>query len=85
MSAHRGVEMGAVAAPADETGEAALLLAALRGMAADAYCAMSLGRMDDDCDVLLANALAALGAGEAGHDLLVRAGAAATKLRELAR
>ncbi len=85
VSAHRGVEAGAVAAPADATGEAALLLAALRGMAADAYCAMSLGRMDDDCDVFLANALAALGAGEAGHDLLVRAGAAATKLRELAR
>ncbi len=85
VSAHRGVEPGAVASPAAGTGEAALLLAALRGMAADAYCAMGLGRMDDEADILLANALAALGAGEVGHDLLVRAGAAAAKLRELAR
>ena len=85
VSAHRGVEAGAVCAPAAATPEAALLLAALRGMAADAYCAMSLGRMDDEADVLLVNALAALGAGEVSHDLLVRAAAAAAKLRELAR
>lgn len=85
VSAHRGVAAGVVCAPAAGTAEAALLLAALRGMAADAYCAMSLGRMDDDVDVLLANALAALGAGEVSHDLLARAGDAAAKLRELAR
>ncbi len=85
VSGHRGVPMGAVAAPKDDTAESALLLAALRGMAADAYCAMELGRMDDDVDVFLANALAALGAGSVSHDLLTRAGAAAVKLRELAR
>ncbi len=85
VSAHRGVEAGAVAAPADADASSALLLAALRGMAADAYCAMQLGRMDDEVDVFLANALAALGAGEVSHELLTRAGAAAAKLRELAR
>ncbi len=85
VSAHRGVDAGAVAEPAAATPEAALLLAALRGMAADAYCAMSLGRMDDEADVLLANALAALGAGEVGHDLLERAASAAVRFRELAR
>ncbi len=85
VSAHRGVELGAVAAPASATAEAALLLVAIRGMAADAYCAMQLGRMDDDVDVLLANALAALGAGSVDHDLLNRAGAAAVKLRQLAQ
>ncbi len=85
VSAHRGVELGAVAAPAAATAEAALLLAAIRGMAADAYCAMQLGRMDDDVDVLLANALAALGAGSVDHDLLTRAGVAAAKVRQLAQ
>ena len=85
VSAHRGVEAGAVSAPDASAPEAALLLAALRGMAADAYCAMSLGRMDDEADVLLANALAALGAGEVSHELLPRAGAAAAKFRGLAR
>ena len=85
VSAHRGVEAGAVCAPAAATPEAALLLAALRGMAADAYCAMALGRMDDGADVVLANALAALGSGEVSHDLLARAGAAAATLRGLAR
>ncbi|WP_321970841.1 hypothetical protein [Paratractidigestivibacter sp.] len=85
VSAHRGVEAGAVAAPACDTPEAALLLAAVRGMAADVYCAMELGRMDDDVDVLLANALAALGAGSVDHELLTRAGAAAVRAAEMAR
>ena len=85
VSEHRGVAAGAVAVPAATTPEAALLLAALRGMAADVYCAMELGRMDDDVDVLLANALAALGAGTVDHELLTRAAAAAVRAQELSR
>ncbi len=84
VSAHRGVEQGVVCAPADNDASSALLLAALRGMAADAYCAMTLGHMDDEVDVLLANALAALGAGAVDHELLIRAGAAALKVRAMA-
>ena len=84
VSGHRGVAQGAAVMPAPATAEAALLLAALRGIAADAYAAMGLGRMDDELDVLLANALAALGSGEVSHDLLVRAGKAASRAYELA-
>lgn len=83
VSAHRSVDQGAVAAPALDTPEAALLFSAIRGIAADAYAAMQLGRMDDDVDVLLANALAALGAGAVDHDLLVRAGEASLKVQRL--
>ncbi|WP_417138985.1 hypothetical protein [Paratractidigestivibacter faecalis] len=77
VSAHRGVPMGAAQIPAPATPEAALLLAALCGIAADAACAMRCGRMDQDVDVFLVNALAALGAGGASHALLERAGQAA--------
>ena len=46
---------------------------------------MQLGRMDDDVDVFLANALAALGSGAVDHELLTRAGVAAQKAYALAR
>ena len=85
VSAHRGVPMGTAQMPAPATPEAALLLAALRGIAADATCAMRLGRMDQDVDVFLVNALAALGAGDASHALLERAGQAALAASGLAR
>ena len=85
VSAHRGVPMGTAQMPAPATPEAALLLAALRGIAADAACAMRLGRMDQDVDVFLVNALAALGAGDASHALLERAGQAALAVSGLAR
>lgn len=83
VSAHRGVPQGAAAAPVLDTPEAALLFSAIRGIAADAYAAMELGRMDDDVDVLLANALAALGAGTVDHDLLTRAASASLKVQRL--
>lgn len=85
VSAHRGVPMGTAQMPAPATPEAALLLAALRGIAADAACAMRLGRMDQDVDVFLVNALAVLGAGDASHALLERAGQAALAASRLAR
>lgn len=85
VSAHRGVPMGTGQMPAPATPEAALLLAALRGIAADAACAMRLGRMAQDVDVFLVNALAALGAGDASHALLERAGQAALAASGLAR
>lgn len=85
VSAHRGVPMGTAQMPAPATPEAALLLAALRGIAADAACAMRLGRMDQDVDVFLVNALAVLGAGDASHALLERAGQAALAASGLAR
>ncbi|WP_117204504.1 hypothetical protein [Paratractidigestivibacter faecalis] len=85
VSAHRGVPMGTAQMPAPATPEAALLLAALRGIAADAACAMRLGRMDQDVDVFLVNALTALGAGDASHALLERAGQAALAASRLAR
>ena len=85
VSAHRGVPMGTAQMPAPATPEAALLLAALRGIAADAACAMRLGRMDQDVDVFLLNALAALGAGDASHALLERAGQVALAASGLAR
>lgn len=85
VSAHRGVPMGMAQMPAPAMPEAALLLAALRGIAADAACAMRLGRMDQDVDVFLVNALAALGAGDASHALLERAGQAALAASGLAR
>lgn len=85
VSAHRGVPMGTAQMPAPATPEAALFLAALRGIAADAACAMRLGRMDQDVDVFLVNALAALGAGDASHALLERAGQAALAASGLAR
>lgn len=85
VSAHRGVPMGTAQMPAPATPEAALLLAALRGIAADAACAMRCGRMDQDVDVFLVNALAALGAGDASHALLERAGQAALAASRLTR
>ena len=85
VSAHRGVPMGTAQMPAPATPEAALLLAALRGIAADAACAMRLGCMDQDVDVFLVNALAALGAGDASHALLERAEQAALAASGLAR
>lgn len=85
VSAHRGVPMGTAQMPAPATPEAALLLAALRGIAADAACAMRLGCMDQDVDVFLVNALATLGAGDASHALLERAGQAALAASGLAR
>ena len=85
VSAHRGVAQGAVALAAPQSPETALLLAAVRGIASDAFGAMQLGRMDDDVDVFLANALAALGSGAVDHELLARAGVAAQKAYALAR
>lgn len=85
VSAHRGVPMGTAQIPAPATPEAALLLAALYGIAADAACAMRCGRMDQDVDVFLVNALAALGAGGASHALLERAGQAALAASRLTR
>lgn len=85
VSAHRGVPQGSAAMPAPVTPEAALLAAAIRGIAADAYVAMQHGNMNDDVDVLLANALAALGAGNVRHELLTRAGAAALAAAQMAR
>lgn len=85
VSAHRGVPMGTAQIPAPATPEAALLLAALCGIAADAACAMRCGRMDQDVDVFLVNALAALGAGGASHALLERAGRAALAASRLTR
>lgn len=85
VSAHRGVPMGTAQIPAPATPEAALLLAALCGIAADAACAMRCGRMAQDVDVFLVNALAALGAGGASHALLERAGQAALAASRLTR
>ena len=85
VSAHRGVPMGTAQIPAPATPEAALLLAALCGIAADAAYAMRRGRMDQDVDVFLVNALAALGAGGASHALLERAGQAALASSRLTR
>lgn len=85
VSAHRGVPMGTAQMPAPATPEAALLLAALCGIATDAACAMRCGRMDQDVDVFLVNALAALGAGGASHVFLERAGQAALAASGLAR
>ena len=85
VSAHRGVPMGTAQIPAPAAPEAALLLAALCGIAADAACAMRCGRMDQDVDVFLVNALAALGAGDASHALLERAGQAALAASRLTR
>lgn len=85
VSAHREVPMGTAQMPAPATPEAALLLAALRGIAADAACAMRLGRMDQNVDVFLVNALAVLGAGDASHALLERAGQTALAASGLAR
>ncbi|WP_417572017.1 hypothetical protein [Paratractidigestivibacter faecalis] len=85
VSAHRGVPMGTAQIPAPATPEAALLLAALCGIAADAARAMRCGRMDQDVDVFLVNALAALGAGGASHALLERAGQAALAASRLTR
>ena len=85
VSAHRGVPMGTAQMPAPATPEAALLLAALCGIAADAACAMRCGRMDQDVDVFLVNALAALGAGGASHALLERAGQVALAAFRLTR
>lgn len=85
VSAHRGVPMGTAQMPDPATPEAALLLAALCGIAADAACAMRYGRMDQDVDVFLVNALAALGAGGASHALLERAGQAALAASRLTR
>ena len=85
VSAHRGVPMGTAQMPAPATPEAALLLAALRGIAADAACAMRLGCMDQDVDVFLVNALAPLGAGDARQARRARAGQAALAASGLAR
>ena len=85
VAGHRGVPMGKAGLAEPATPEAALLLAALRGIAADAYAGMRRGRMSDEVNVLLANALRALGEGTVGHELLTRAGAAALKARELTR
>lgn len=85
VSAHRGVPMGTAQIPAPATPEAALLLAALCGIAVDAACAMRCGRMDQGVDVFLVNALAALGAGGASHALLERAGQAALAASRLTR
>lgn len=85
VSAHRGVPMGTAQIPVPAAPEAALLLAALCGIAADAACAMRCGRMDQDVDVFLVNALAALGAGGASHALLERAGQAALAASRLTR
>lgn len=85
VSAHRGVAMGVAEAPVADTPEAALLRAALRGTSVDAARAMRLGRMDEEVDVFLVNALAALGAGEVSHDLLERAGKAALTASRMAR
>lgn len=85
IAGHRGVPQGAAGIAPVNTPEAALLLAAVRGIAADAVAAMQLGRMDDEVNVLLANACRALGEGSVDHELLTRAGAAAQKAYELAR
>lgn len=83
VSAHRGVTLGEPVAPRLSDPMAALLWAALRGMAADAWRGMRLGCMSDEVDVLLADALASLGAGSVDHELLLRAGAAAKTAAEL--
>ena len=85
VSTHRGGPMGTAQMPAPATPEAALLLAALRGIAVDAARAMRCGHMDQDVDVFMVNALAALGAGDASHALLERAGQAALAASRLAR
>lgn len=85
VSAHRGVPMGTAQMPAPATPEAALLLAALRGIATDAARAVRRGRMDQDVDVFMVNALAALAAGEVDHELLQRAGQVALAASRLAR
>lgn len=85
VSAHRGVPQGQACAPDVSTPEAALLLAALRGIVADAYAGMQRGKMDDDVNILLVNALAALGADTVDHALLTRAAATALAAAGLAR
>lgn len=85
VSEHRGVERGAVVFPEPDDAQAALLFAAVRGIAADARRALALGRSADEVNVTLAVALAALGAGETDHDLLVHVGRAAYAAEELAR
>lgn len=77
VAEHRGVTQAAAVFPKLDDANAALVCAALRGIAADAWRAMRLGSTDDGVNVLLANALAALGAGVVSDDLVVRAGRAA--------
>lgn len=95
VSDHRGVPAGAAvnvraaiaaAAPAEgdeamAAGMKAQLLASIQGTSAHVLRAMEQGRMDDEVNVLLANALRALGEGGLGprdlHGLVRRAGEAA--------
>lgn len=85
VCAHRGVPQGQACAPDVSAPESALLLAALRGIAADAYEGMRRGNMEDSVNILLVNALAALGAGTVDHALLTRAAAAAVMAAGLVR
>jgi thiazole synthase ThiGH ThiG subunit len=65
--------------------QVALLFAAVRGVGVDAWRALNVGVTDDVVDVFLANALSALGLGEASQELLVQAGRAAYVADQLAR
>lgn len=83
VSAHRGVTAGEARLAPVSDARAALLLAAVRGVACDAYAAMLLGRMDDSVDVFLARALKALGEGAADDALISQAAEAARAARAL--
>lgn len=85
VSEHRGVERGPAVFPDPDDAQAALLFAAVRGIAADARRALMLGRSADELNVTLAEALASLGEGEADHGLLVHVGRAAYAAAELSR
>lgn len=82
---HRGVRQGTAVFPAPGVAQVALLFAAVRGVGVDAWRALNVGVTDDVVDVFLANALSALGLGEASQELLVQAGRAAYVAGQLAR
>lgn len=85
VATHRDARQGVAVFPVPEVAQVALLFAAVRGVGADAWRALSMGATDDTVNVFLANALAALGAGEASQELLVQAGRAAYLAGELVR
>lgn len=77
VAAHRGVPQGSAVFPAPSVAQSALLFAAARGVAADAWLALQLGITDDTVDTFLAQSLGALGAGEVTQEFVVQAGRAA--------
>lgn len=81
---HRGVEPGVAVAPQIGSTEAALLWAATRGIAADAWHGMRAGVSSDGVNVFVARALFALATGEQVAELSGLAGEVAREATKLA-